>query len=401
MINGSGKFRSLLQLIHDRAGNFGILTAIAIPVVAATAGVAVDVTNMTVSNSQLQQATDAAALATATALANGNATTSNAQQLATQFVTGQMSNYLSGDTNTADALKAGTTANVTSATNSAGGTSYTVAVNASYDMSVNGMSQLLGIKTMHVSAASTSTSGSATAAKQAALSMEIALDKSGSMLLNTDVIDTSQKSCTQYYTEGNYLYQYPKAKSPCYIKKIAALKTAVGTLLDQLDSADPKSQYVRTAAIAWSSEVDSSSALAWGTTATRSNVISGLNANGGTESSAPMALAYKNVSASSEATAQAAKGNTTFQKIIVLMTDGENNATSSDTKTLATCKAAKDAGVLIYSVAFMAPDRGQTLLKNCASSPSNYFDAQQMSDLIAAFKTIGNQASKQITLLTK
>jgi Flp pilus assembly protein TadG/uncharacterized protein YegL len=401
MIIGSSKFRDILQLIHDRAGNFGILTAIALPVVAATAGVAVDVSNMAVSNSQLQQATDAAALATATALANGTATTSNAQQLATQFVTGQMSNYLDGDANTANALKAGTTANVTSAAKSSGGTSYTVAVNASYDMSVNGMSQLLGIKTMHVSAASTSTSGSAADAKQSALSMEIALDKSGSMLLNTEVVDTSQTSCIQYYTQGTTLRQYPKPINPCYIKKIAALKTAVGTLLDQLDSADPKSQYVRTAAIAWSSKVDSSSALAWGTATTRSNVISGLNANGGTESSAPMALAYKNVSASSETTAQAAKGNTTFKKIIVLMTDGENNAPNSDTSTLATCKAAKDAGVLIYSVAFMAPTAGQNLLKSCASSLSNYFDAQQMSDLIAAFKTIGNQASKQITLLSK
>lgn len=385
--------------MRDRAGNFGIMTALAVPVVAATAGVAVDVTNMSLSNSQLQQATDAAALATATALANGSATTSNAQQLASEFVTGQMSNYLAGNADTVKALKNGTTADVTSTTNSSGGTSYTVAVNASYDMSVNGMSQLLGIKTMHISASSTSSSG--TAVQKTALSMEIALDKSGSMLLNTEVIDTTQTSCIQYYTDGTYLYQYPKAKSPCYIKKIAALKTAVSTLLNQLDTADPKSQYVRTAGIAWSSQVDSSSNLAWGTSSTRTNVISGLNANGGTESSAPMALAYKNLEASSEATAQAAKGNTNFQKIIVLMTDGENNATSSDTKTLATCKAAKDAGVQIYTVAFMAPARGQSLLQSCASNSNNYFDARQMSDLIAAFKSIGEQASKQITLLTK
>jgi len=105
MITGSSKFRSIQHLLRDRAGNFGILTALAIPVVAAAAGVAVDVSNMAVSDSQLQEATDAAALATATALANGSATTSNAQQLAADFVTGQMSNYLAGDASATSALK--------------------------------------------------------------------------------------------------------------------------------------------------------------------------------------------------------------------------------------------------------------------------------------------------------
>ena len=114
-----------------------------------------------------------------------------------------------------------------------------------------------------------------------------------------------------------------------------------------------------------------------------------------------MTLAYNSLIAPAEATKQAKKGNTKFQKIIVLMTDGENNATSSDQKTLDTCTAAKAAGVQIYTVAFMAPQRGQDLLQSCASNSSSYFDAQQMSDLLAAFKTIGAQASKQTTLLTK
>ncbi|MBN8949545.1 MAG: hypothetical protein BGP09_36700 [Rhizobium sp. 60-20] len=399
MVPGSDLLRALKQLLRDRAGNFGILTAISVPVLVAAGGMAIDVTNMSLSHSQLQEATDAAALAAATALADGSATTTTAKDLGNNFVLGQMSNYLSGDTTTTNALKTGTSTTVTSSSNSSGGTSYTVSVNASYGMSVNSMSRLLGIQTMSVSASSTSTSG--TAVQKTALSMEIALDKSGSMLLNTSVIDKSQTSCTQYYTDGIYLYQYKGQVSPCYIKKIDALKTAVGNLLDQLDAADPKSQYVRTAAIAWSSQVDSSSNLDWGTKSTRTNVVSGLNAEGGTESNAPMKKAYAAVTSSAEVTAQTNGGNKSFQKYIVLMTDGENNDTSSDQKTLNTCKAAKDAGVQIYTVAFMAPTRGQTLLAACASSPSNYFDAQQMSDLVAAFKAIGAQAAKQMTLLTK
>jgi len=398
MIAGSDILWAFKQLLRDRAGNFGILTAIAVPVLAAAAGMAIDVTNMTLSHSQLQEATDAAALAAASALADGNTTTAAAKDLANNFVLGQMSNYLAGDTATTNALKAGTSTTVTSNSNSSGGTSYSVSVNASYNMSTNSMSRLLGMQSLTVSTSSSTTSG--TAVQKTALSMEIALDKSGSMLLNTNVIDKSQTSCKQYYTDGIYLYQYPGLISPCYIKKIDALKTAVSSLLDQLDAADPKSQYVRTAAIAWSSQVDSFSNLAWGTKSTRSNVVSGLNAEGGTESNAPMKKAYNAVTSADEATAQSNGGNKSFQKYIVLMTDGENNDTSSDQKTLNTCKAAKNAGVQIYAVAFMAPTRGQTLLSACASSPSNYFDAQQMSDLVAAFKAIGAQAAKQMTLLT-
>jgi Flp pilus assembly protein TadG len=399
MVTIWNRFPVLRRILRDRAGNFGILTALAIPVAAASAGIAVDVSSMASSKSQLQEATDAAALATATALANGTATTSNAQQLAIDFVTGQMSNYLSNDPSAAAALKSGTGVNVTQTSNSSGGVSYSVVVNASYSMQVNGMTHMLGLSTMQISASSTSNSG--TAIQNTALSMEIALDKSGSMLENTEVIDTTQSSCIQYYESGPYLEHTSEPQSPCYIKKIAALQTAVGTLLDQLDGADPKAKYVRTAGIAWSSEVDSSSKLDWGTTKTRKNVINGLNADGGTESSAPMQQAYKALIAQKEADAQAKKGNTSFQKIIVLMTDGSNNASSSDTATKKTCDNAKSQNIQIYTVAFMAPKQGQDLLHYCATNDSSYFDVKQMSDLIAAFKTIGAQASKQLTLLTK
>ncbi len=399
MVAGSDLLRTAKQLLFDRAGNFGILTAIAVPVLVAAGGVAIDVANMSLSRSQLQEATDAAALATATALADGTADATTAKNLGNNFVLGQMSNYLSGDTAAASALKAGTSTTVTSSSNLSGGTSYTVGVNASYSMSANGMSRLLGIQTMSISTSSVSTSG--TAVEKTALSMEIVLDKSGSMWLDTEVIDKTQTKCDQYYTSGLYLLKYKDQKSPCYVKKIAALKTAAGTLLDQLDTADPTSQYVRTAGMGWSNEIDLSSELDWGTKTTRKKVIDQLAAEGGTESSAPMKSAYNKVTAASEATAQSGKGNTNFQKIIVLMTDGDNNAASSDTETLKTCTAAKNNGVQIYTVAFMAPTRGQNLLRACASSPSNYFDARQMSDLIAAFKTIGAQAAKQMTLLTK
>lgn len=401
MSTGKTRMPSLRRLLADRSGNFGILTAIAVPVLFAGAGVAVDVSNMLLSRNQLQSATDAAALATATALAQGTSTTSTAPQLGKDFVSGEMANYLGSDATTIAALKAGTTVSITQTTDPlTTAKNYAVTVSAAFPQTVNGMTHLLGWNNVTIGSSSSSSSSSSVPS-QNALSMEIALDKSGSMLLNTNVVDTTQSSCIQYYTDDIYLYQYPRPISPCYIKKIAALKTAVGTLLDQLDAVDPKSIYVRTAGIAWSSQVDDYSDLDWGTASTRSNVISGLNATGGTDSSAPMSLAYTTLQSSTEATQQAKKGNTTFKKFIVLMTDGENNYTSSDTATLLTCTAAKAAGFQIYTVAFMAPARGQALLSACASNISNYYNAQQMSDLVTAFKTIGQQASQQLTLMTK
>ena len=83
------------------------------------------------------------------------------------------------------------------------------------------------------------------------------------------------------------------------------------------------------------------------------------------------------------------------------MTDGDNNSTSDDTSTKATCTAAKEDGMEIYTVAFMAPTRGQNLLKECASSASHYFQAENMAALVAAFKVIGERTSAVVSRLTK
>ena len=66
----------------------------------------------------------------------------------------------------------------------------------------------------------------------------------------------------------------------------------------------------------------------------------------------------------------ASNGRPAPRRHIVFMTDGDNNYTSADTETKATCETAKAAGVQIFSVAFMAPSKGQKLLQYCASSTS-------------------------------
>ena len=63
----------------------------------AAAGVAIDMSNMMVTENQLQDATDAAALAAASALANRQSTTTSAKRWPPISSQGQMANYVSAE----------------------------------------------------------------------------------------------------------------------------------------------------------------------------------------------------------------------------------------------------------------------------------------------------------------
>jgi Flp pilus assembly protein TadG len=87
-------------------------------------------------------------------------------------------------------------------------------------------------------------------------------------------------------------------------------------------------------------------------------------------------------------------------KAIVVMTDGQNccfqeNAfwtryetlEAMDAATIATCEAIKQQGVIIYSVAFAAPQGGIDVMQACASSPGHFFNST-IDDLIYSFEAI-------------
>jgi Flp pilus assembly protein TadG len=403
MMNG------ISRLISNRDGNFAMVTAIVLPVLIGSAGVAIDLSNMTMQKRQLQDAADSAALAAATALANGKVTTdAQAQALAKDFVVGQMANSISASDTTA--LKNSTTVTITTTT-TATSKSYKVNVNAGYSMSLTPLMKVLGQDSVAIASNSTSTSG--ISEQRSAVSMTMILDQSGSMLADTSTLDPNKSKCAKWDESGTQITERSgwttiTEFSPCYIKKIDALKTAANLLLDELEKADPSkpAKYSRTNAIGWNNIVRSSSNFVWGTKDTRT-LVNGLSGGNGTESYAPMKAAHAGLldsPAGSEAKVQAAAGNTKLTKYIVFMTDGNNNATSSDTNTLNECTTAKNTdNIKIYSVAFMAPagGRGQALLRSCASSPSYYFQAESMSDLVAAFQKIGQDAASDKTLLTQ
>ncbi len=417
MITVGFKNHRALRFIRDRRGNFGVMTAIVLPVMVAGGGVAVDTTSMVLYHSQLQELTDAGSLAAAAALAGGSGPASDeeiakAKQLAIDFTSVQMGNYLSEAA--ASAIRAST--RVTINPNMSGPTpAYIVEVSASYDMPLNGMTRVLTFYSTDkdqnwdtVSLAATSTTKSArqqpsdsaslAGANQGspdptkrtnktktdnALSMYFVLDRSGSMDELTDTCQTvTDETCTRYYT------------------KMEALKIAASRMTAQLNKADPNSTYVRTGAVSFNDQTQVPSPLAWGTRDV-TTYVKALWSSGSTNSSGAFMAAYtalahadpNNQGPTEEDLHKAKTPQATLTKTIVFMTDGYNNILNADAATKDYCDKARADGIKVYTIALMAPPGGQALLKYCASTSSDYFNAQDAADLVEAFQSIGAAAT--------
>ncbi|MNU27331.1 von Willebrand factor type A domain protein [compost metagenome] len=108
-----------------------------------------------------------------------------------------------------------------------------------------------------------------------------------------------------------------------------------------------------------------------------------------------------------------------MNKAAVIMTDGENTMSSSvytaygwladkklgtsnsssavsglDNRLAKVCREMKNAGVIIYTIAFSNPDTAtQNLMRDCASQNAFYFNSPTTAALQSAFKKIGNSLS--------
>lgn len=61
-------------------------------------------------------------------------------------------------------------------------------------------------------------------------------------------------------------------------------------------------------------------------------------------------------------------------------------SSTKNARTQAICDAAKAEGIIVFTIGFEAPDAGQAVLQNCASSASHYFDVDglEIADAFAA-----------------
>ena len=175
--------------------------------------------------------------------------------------------------------------------------------------------------------------------------------------------------------------------------RMDALKTAVSEMSSQFELADPEHKFIRLGAVSYDNKTSAPIGFQWGSLHANA-YTQNLVANGGTDSSGAMGIAHNSLSGNAEAEIHATKHDITPRKLIVFMTDGNNNRVISDTETIDHCDNAKSLeNIEIYSVAFQAPARGQQLLANCASTSEHYFEADNASELIEIFKQIGFSAT--------
>ena len=355
----------IIEMGRNKEGNFAMMAGILVPVVLMAGSLVLDTTNALSMKTRLQNAVDSAALATATRLyQEENLTIAEAKAFAASFLTGQVEE----DTSAFAGFSIAPTVTIDEIVDK-GRKVWRVAVAVVGTRDATPMARLMGNEKMNIKVTGKSESGSESA--QGSISMTLVLDKSGSM---------------DWKLDGQ--------------KKIVALRTAVFGFVKLVQDADPNREYVRLGAVSYDSSLDGSEKMHWNPNRVR-KFAGGLKAEGGTDSTDAFKWGYESVVSQTETNEHNAMTGQEPERIIVFMTDGENNYDSADTSTKKLCDKAKADGATVYTIAFAAPTRGQQLLSYCASAPENYFDAKNNAELIAAFKTIGEQTSNVVSRLTQ
>jgi len=130
--------------------------------------------------------------------------------------------------------------------------------------------------------------------------------------------------------------------------------------------------------------------------------IAALNADGNTYLPAGLSWGWRALNNQEPLTEAASLPADKTDKVMILMTDGENynskngilhNATNrvdADRTTSRLCERIKDEDITVYTIAYEVTDTPtQNMLRNCASENTNFFNATNAQELNKAFQAIG------------
>jgi hypothetical protein len=127
-------------------------------------------------------------------------------------------------------------------------------------------------------------------------------------------------------------------------------------------------------------------------TSTFGKKINSMNPNGNTNVTIGAVWGYHALTSSDPLT-EASAPATDLDKVLILLTDGDNtqnrfSSTQSqiDTRTTKACTNIKNANIKVYTVRVI--DGNASLLQGCASKPEMYYDVQNASQLNAVFTNI-------------
>jgi len=128
------------------------------------------------------------------------------------------------------------------------------------------------------------------------------------------------------------------------------------------------------------------------------NKIDQMNPNGNTNVTIGLVWAWHSLTANAPLS-EAAAPATDLDKVIIILTDGTNteswknsnntkvtSSSSIDARTKLVCDNIKAANIKIYTIRVI--DGNASLLQQCASNPTMYFDVQQASQLNSVFGVI-------------
>lgn len=132
------------------------------------------------------------------------------------------------------------------------------------------------------------------------------------------------------------------------------------------------------------------------------NAVDALSAVGPTNQTIGLVWAWQSLKSGGPLNVPDKDENYEYQDVIILLSDGENtmnrfggdgrNSSSQvDDRMARVCDAAKADGVTIYTVLVISGNAD--VLRKCASSSSNYFNAATAGDIVTAFGAIGDKLS--------
>jgi len=126
--------------------------------------------------------------------------------------------------------------------------------------------------------------------------------------------------------------------------------------------------------------------------------IDDLDPDGNTNTTIGLSWGFNMLTPSAPLSAAAAYNPEKLNKVIVFLTDGDNtenrfttNGDSIDDRTDAVCAAIKAKGIQIYTIRVI--NGNATLLKNCATNSTMYFNVTQASQLTSVFASIAQALS--------
>jgi len=123
---------------------------------------------------------------------------------------------------------------------------------------------------------------------------------------------------------------------------------------------------------------------------------------GATNQTIGLVWAWQSLKSTGPLNAPAKVSNFDYQDVIILLSDGENtmnrfsgdgttHSTAVDDRMSKVCAAAKADNIIVYTV--LVIEGTESVLKGCASSADNYFNASSADQIITSFGAIGDKLS--------